>query len=94
MPEAGLLRDISSLGLGAVITVIVIYWKRADDMRYQKALENLTQQSIEVIKVNTSAMNAVEMAVRSMSELIALSAQLKELKKELDAYTNRYKKGM
>ena len=44
MPDIGVISDVVGLGVGAVIAIIVLLWKRGDDQRYQKALEDMEKQ--------------------------------------------------
>jgi len=64
--DLGLIREISALGLGAVIAVIVLIWKRIDDQRYAATLAEMNDRLLKVVTDNTSAMNNVARALNDL----------------------------
>ncbi|MBN1286162.1 MAG: hypothetical protein JXB47_12260 [Anaerolineae bacterium] len=58
--------QIASLGLGAVIAVIVLNWKRDDDRKYAEALKTLGAEGdrrldlmLDAFRANTEALNGL-----------------------------------
>lgn len=60
------LTQLASLGLGAVIAVIVLNWKRDDDRKYAEALKMLSMEGnkrfdliLDAFQANTEALNGL-----------------------------------
>lgn len=62
-----LINTLANLGLGGAIAALVLYWKRQDDIRYQKFLEatvtryeGLMIRLLEVLTGNTTAITLLK----------------------------------
>ena len=60
MTELNIITQVTSLGLGAVIAVLVLIWKRADDQRYQKYIEDQNKLLIETLRSVALTIQSVE----------------------------------
>jgi hypothetical protein len=60
MIESGLITQIASLGLGAVIAVVVLMWKRSDDARHETYQRETSERLFRVVENNTAAMVELE----------------------------------
>ena len=73
MNELAFVKEFASLGLGAVIAVVVLVWKRNDDKKYETELCNVTNRMIKVIEditqVNTSLKESVDLLVENLLEV-------------------------
>jgi hypothetical protein len=72
--DLSLINQVSGLGLGAVIAVVLIIWKRGDDQRREREMSALigrmedTAKSreavlVQLVRDNTAAMQSLEAAV-------------------------------
>lgn len=72
--DLSLINQISGLGLGAVIAVVLIIWKRGDDQRREREttamIERMDRSAqerekvlIQLVRDNTTAMQSLELAV-------------------------------
>uniref|UniRef100_A0A6H1ZEL8 Uncharacterized protein n=1 Tax=viral metagenome TaxID=1070528 RepID=A0A6H1ZEL8_9ZZZZ len=81
--EISLLTQIASLGLGAVIAVIVLIWKRTDDQAHAKALEiiilRMDAQSERILKV----MEATTIALQSLQRVVESLEMLSKLEERI-----------
>ena len=81
--EIGLITQLSSLGLGAVIAVIVLLWKRGDDARYIKSLEDFVTRSetrdermLKVIESTTLALQALQKTIETLTVMSHLEKRI------------------
>uniref|UniRef100_A0A6H1ZBE6 Holin n=1 Tax=viral metagenome TaxID=1070528 RepID=A0A6H1ZBE6_9ZZZZ len=87
--ELTLLSQIASLGLGAVIAVIVLIWKRGDDATHRKEIiaiiermEVRDDQIIKLVETTTAAMVTLQIHVIKLAEALDLSKRLETLEKK------------
>lgn len=76
MAELEILKLAASLGGGALMVAIVMVWKRADDQRYARALEEINGQLTAIIQANTMAMTRLEQAIARLTDVSALEERL------------------
>lgn len=67
MPDS--ILQWANLGLAAVIAVMLLNWKRADDRAYQKTLEELTCRFLAALEANTKAFQAI-LAVMDLKRVL------------------------
>ena len=72
--DLSLINQVSGLGLGAVIAVVLIIWKRGDDQRREREMSALISRMeeaaksreavlVQLVRDNTAAMQSLEAAV-------------------------------
>ena len=84
MPEASLLERAITLGLGALIAVVVLIWKRSDDARYAKSIEDTNVRLFIALEAVTQAMIGVRNAVESQETLNELREEMRKLRDEAE----------
>jgi hypothetical protein len=79
------LVQISSLGLGAVLAIIVLNWKRGDDARYAEALKALVDEGnrrfdmmLEAFRANTEALSQLREAIEGMQDTDRLMSMVED----------------
>jgi hypothetical protein len=87
-----LLTQIGSLGIGAVIAVIVLLWKRTDDQRHEQRLEALTEEGnrrfdllLEISQGTTLALNELR---ATLGEREAIEKTLLRVERSIDKLRN------
>jgi hypothetical protein len=80
MIDIPLLREAMTLGLGALIAVITLIWKRADDLRYAKALEDMNRTLLTALDANTRAVLGVQTAVEAQADRRQQEQEMRELR--------------
>lgn len=87
MPPIG---ELASLGLGAVLAGIVLYWKRIDDQRYADRLERMwdrrdeqQERLLTIIRQNSIAIEAMTNTISALASFDRLSTQLKGMEAHL-----------
>lgn len=80
--EFTILEKISTLGLGAVLAFIVLWWKRHDDAKYAESLKNLVDENLkredklfEILKQQTETMQSLKSAITSLDLYIKINDQ-------------------
>ncbi len=60
-------QTLISLGVGGILALILLYWKRVDDLAHAKTLasiiarmDNQTEKVLDVITANTAALVALQ----------------------------------
>ena len=73
-----LITQVSSLGLGAVLAVVVLVWKRADDARYISYVEKTNAQLFKIIEENIETLGNLQKAIEGAVNLTRLEDRLRE----------------
>ena len=73
-----LINGVASLGLGAVLAVIVLMWKRTDDKRYIERLEAREDRLIGIVDANTTAMRDLKHAIDGLATTASMEERLLE----------------
>jgi hypothetical protein len=81
-----LINSVSSLGLGAVIAVIVLYWKRQDDEKHALQLANLVEsyekrgeKVLDIIKEQTLTIFQLEKTVQNILTLDKIQDKIEKM---------------
>jgi len=69
--EIGLIERLATLGIGGLLAVLVLVWKKQDDIKYQKALDSYANEFKEMTK---TVIGVVEKST-SMQEKFASSIE-------------------
>ena len=77
-----LISQVSSLGLGAVLAVVVLVWKRADDLRHISYVEQTNAKLIAIIESNTATLTNLQKTVEALASLARLEDRLREVERE------------
>ena len=75
-----LLERAATLGLGALIAVIVLLWKRADDKEHALQLAKMEERNNKIIEANIKAMQELTIVVHG---LVTMSSLVERLEKEI-----------
>ena len=82
-PEVTLISDAIQLGIGGVVAVLVLLWKRADDRKHQEDMKSMIEraerredQQTAVISANTAAVSSLNSIVNKMIDLDAIEKRL------------------
>lgn len=84
MADLEILNIAAGLGIGGVLAVLVIIWKRADDKRYTTTLEEITKRLLDVIASNTKAISENTSAIQAISTLKDVEDRLKAMEERLE----------
>lgn len=80
-----LIKFLPSLGVGSVVAIIVLLWKRSDDKRFEKTICNLADKMLLVIQKNTEAntvlRESVDLLVENLLEVSIKKSRTKRRKK-------------
>lgn len=79
MIDLPLIRELATLGLGALIAGIVLVWKRADDARYSKALEDMNKTLLTALTANTTALLGVQSSITAQAARSQQEQEIREL---------------
>lgn len=78
-----LLDKIATLGIGAVLAFIVLWWKRQDDTAYQSTIKSYKEEStrreenmLEIIKVQIETLNALRTTIQNLDIYTRVSSRL------------------
>lgn len=80
MIDIPLLRELASLGLGALLAGILMVWKRADDSRYAKSIEDMNRALLSALEANTRAMLGVQSTVEAQGLRRQQEDEIRELR--------------
>jgi len=84
--DLGLIREIApALGLGAVVVVVLLIWKRIDDQRYAATLAEMNDRLLKVVIDNTSAMNDLSGSLNNLATSIDnLDSRQEQMQKAIE----------
>ena len=81
--EIDFIQQVADYGLAAVVFVIVILWKRADDVRRERetasimaALSEREDRLLKIVQDNTAALNALQAAIAQLATMDRLEDRL------------------
>lgn len=84
MIELGIIEKIVTLGLGAVIAIIVLYWKKIDDVAYQANLKVFLEESlkrehkmVDIVQLQTITLETLKATISNLDIYIRISDKLK-----------------
>jgi len=82
------LAQLATLGIGGVVAVIVLMWKRADDKRYADELRADRDRIQTALEANTTAVIEVNRTISAMFEALrgqaATGSALHRIEAKLD----------
>lgn len=73
-----ILTQLSSLGLGAVIAILVLIWKRGDDSRHENYLVATNATLIQLVEANTASLQVLQKTVETLSAYAQLERRLQD----------------
>jgi hypothetical protein len=87
--DIAFLGQISSLGLGAVIATMVLFWKRNDDVKYLEMQRQFKEESDKRFDLMLKAFDQNTRALNSLSTMVEHALNVKpqatrKLKREND----------
>jgi hypothetical protein len=89
--DLDLLSKVAQMGIGVMIAIIVLMWKRADDVKFQNDLRGVIascnereDKLIAVLETNTAAMMALKTAVEGFSSMRALEESVRKLQNTVE----------
>lgn len=65
-----ILSMAASLGIGGLIAIVVLQWKRIDDKRYQDTISVARQEALNIIEANTKALQEINATIAAVLEAI------------------------
>ena len=77
MTDATLIGQIASLGLGAVIAVIVLMWKRGDDLRHDRYIMDMNTRLVSLVENNTQALTNLLRAIEKIDDRLVILERLR-----------------
>ena len=77
MTDATLIGQIASLGLGAVIAVIVLMWKRGDDLRHDRYMMEMNSRLTLLIENDVTALNNLLRAIEKIDDRLVVLERLR-----------------
>ncbi len=83
MSDIGLLTQLSSLGLGAVIAIIVLLWKRADDQAHRDELAAIIARMEARDERMLAALESTALALQSLQETVESLSALNRLEERI-----------
>jgi hypothetical protein len=82
--DTNIIEKISTLGLGAVIAIILLYWKRNDDTNYSETIKNLIGETfnreakiIEMVHLQITTMESIKNLIQNLDIFYKLQERLK-----------------
>ena len=84
------ITQVTSLGLGAVIALVVLTWKRIDDARYAATLRQLVEERDRRFDLMLDAFRENSEALRGLSDAIG---QLQDTDKIMTMVEDRIRAG-
>jgi hypothetical protein len=91
-----LISKFTEMGIGVFIAVIVLMWKRADDVKFQNDLRDVIQgcneredKLISALESNTAAMLSLKTVVEGFVSIRALEDQMRKLQTAVEHGSNR-----
>lgn len=72
-----LITAIGQFGLGAVIALIVLYWKREDDKRHENYMSATNAAILAALTANTAALNGLQKTVETLADFAKLEDRIR-----------------
>lgn len=83
-----LIKVFASMGVGGVLALVVMRWKRDDDVKYtasllevNKRMETRDERMLLIIEANTIALRGLQSAVESVASIKKIEERLNDIER-------------